>query len=66
MTRRPDDKVASRLSAIASDMASRNDNYDPALAEDGAFGRRLRLAVILIATIIIVFTIAGIVLLLLE
>ena len=63
-TRRPDDNVARRLSAIASDMASRNDNYDPALAEDGELGRRIRLTVIIcVGAVVVGLAIAGILML---
>ena len=62
-TRRPDDDVAERLAAIASDMASRSDNYEPALAE-GELGRRVKLAVILcVAAVVVGFAIAGVLLL---
>ena len=45
-------------------MASRNDNYDPALAEDGELGRRIRLTVIIcVGAVVVGLAIAGILML---
>jgi len=58
-TRRPDDKVADKLAAIASDMISRNDEYQP--LPEGELGRRVRITVIIcVAAIAVSFAIAGI------
>lgn len=59
-SRRPDDKIANRLAGIASDMASRNENYDPALT-DGESKRRVRTAVIIcVAAAVLALALAGI------
>jgi hypothetical protein len=59
-TRRPDDKVADKLAAIASDMVSRNDGYEP--LPEGELERRIRITVILcVAAIVVSFAIAAVV-----